>query len=126
MAPPKKGDKAATKEAVTEIANENVPVTRKRTRGATASNKEQQQNISVPEKKVKKDKPVATTKDVVEELDVATKEKKDDVKEPVVEKRKRGRPPNKQTDTAKKTEVKEVDPTLPKRGRGRPRKTVSA
>lgn len=81
MAPAKKSTKAATtKESVPETPKDNVPVTRKRTRGATASSakEQQQQKISTPEKKIKKDKPIASKQDVVDDLDVASaKEKKE-------------------------------------------------
>ena len=44
--------------------------------------------------------------------------------QPVV-KRKRGRPAKLNSDGTKKSVVKQVDPSAPKRGRGRPRKVAA-
>ncbi|KAL9540005.1 hypothetical protein MBANPS3_009933 [Mucor bainieri] len=111
----KKSDTAA---AASKENNVPPPATRKRGRP--------------PTKKVAVAKADATEKtdketndeqeEAVKELDVP--EKKQDNEEPVV-KRKRGRPAKLNSDGTKKSTAKQADPSVPKRGRGRPRKVAA-
>ncbi|KAG2203141.1 hypothetical protein INT47_004948 [Mucor saturninus] len=70
---------------------------------------------------VAEDKKVKETKeDVVDKLDVSTNTDTKTEEQPT--KRKRGRPAS----TTPKKKQKVIDPSVPKRGRGRPKKIVSA
>ncbi|KAI7873932.1 uncharacterized protein EV154DRAFT_607030 [Mucor mucedo] len=72
---------------------------------------------------VAEDKKVKETKeDVVDKLDVSTTTNTDTKTEEQPVKRKRGRPAS----TTPKKKQKVIDPSIPKRGRGRPKKIVSA
>ncbi|GAN07918.1 hypothetical protein MAM1_0182c07423 [Mucor ambiguus] len=128
MAPTRRNTTASVKKSDTaaSASNENnalSPATRKRGRPPT-------KKAAVAKADVAKADAVKNTnkegngdqEEAVKELHVS--EKKQEHEEPVV-KRKRGRPAKLNSDGTKKSATKQADPSIPKRGRGRPRKIAA-
>ncbi|KAI9359126.1 hypothetical protein BD770DRAFT_442830 [Pilaira anomala] len=105
-----------------EVVPDNAPSTRRRTRDATKEpatqpqqQKEQEQEQQQQQEAEKSNK--NDIKTVIDDLNVSEVEE-----QPV--KRKRGRPSNKEAGKPSKVQ-KVIDPSIPKRGRGRPKKVIA-
>ncbi|CEP16473.1 hypothetical protein [Parasitella parasitica] len=116
-------DKSDTASATTN-ENNAPPITRKRGRPQSEKAVEPASTENTEQAKENDEKGEEDKKDEKDVQDLNVSENKQEEGEPVV-KRKRGRPAKLNNDGTKKASAKKVDPSIPKRGRGRPRKTVA-